>query len=320
MARGRSAQGCAVHPFPAIACANRLRGLYATVVGPCRDALGERVPSKLDRARVVDCVRPSTRVSGLAVKRWQMSSVSRPSTAAGDRSTTRSTASARFGTRSPTVRASGKPVLVHVCCRREGQNAWDDPLPWSRSRASRSGMAPSGLIRDVSRETSLAARECPNLLVRRLLQSSDQDSQCRRGRTLASTPRLCARSVLRRYGRGPAHHAGCCGPLRGRAGCGGGCGAHSHRHHWGDVSRETSPRPPPATRVARGFVDQRSRLSVRSNVARWRAFGIVGGGGSSAVAARRIARGVNCAVAELAAWRPVSRRHSDWLHQARCFT
>lgn len=251
-ARGRSAQGCAIHPFPAIARANRLRGLYATVVGPRRDAqLGERVPSKLDRARVVDCVRPSTRVSGLAVKRWQMSSVSRPSTATGDRSTTRSTASARFGTRSPTVRASGKPALVRSCRRREGQSAWDDPLPWSRSLAPHAAWRRRALMGDVSRETSPANPELANRLARRLLQSSDRDSRCRRRPHVGVRSGIVCAVGPRSLPPWTARYAGCCGPLPGRARCGGGCEPHSHRYHRDDVSRETSLRPPPAGTASR---------------------------------------------------------------------
>lgn len=59
--RADGPRGRSVHPFPAVASAHRLRGLYATVVGPRRDVLGRRVPSTLDRAGVDGLCPSSTR-------------------------------------------------------------------------------------------------------------------------------------------------------------------------------------------------------------------------------------------------------------------
>ena len=139
--------------------------------------------------------------------------------------------------------------------------------PFAIPRVAR-GMAPSG-----ARSAGMFhVKPRPRLMNaptawRKSCRLGDRDSRCRR-RSRWRAPRDCVWSVLGRYRRGPAHHAGCCGPFRGRARCGGGgCDPRSHRHHRGDVSRETCSRPPPigtASREGSSISDHDSWCSRRS--------------------------------------------------------
>lgn len=184
------------------------------------------------------------------------------------------------------------------------------------SRRARHGAVGNPIRGDDSRETSPATHECTNCLAQKLIQLGDRDSRSRwrAPRDCVCGPSLVVTAADRRITQGVVARfvAGLVAAAVATRTPIATTGATFHVKH----ARDHRPSEPRRARVLRsaiatpGAVEDRAAARIRDG----------GRGGSLAAAARRIARGVNCAVAELAAWRPVARRHSRCLHQARCFT